>query len=354
VRRRVAIAVLGVAALLLAVRAALPILVERYVDDVLDRGEHYEGSIDEVDLALWRGAYRIEQLRVDHTEKKELRPLIAAERIDLSLRWSALLRGALVGEVDAYGVVYNVVAAPPHDDDALAQSGDDPSLGERLSKLFPFSIDRLEVHDGEIHYRDPHREPKVDVALTKVHLLAENWTNVRDVERERFARAWLRAKAFDSARLVATLEADPWASPPAFRFAAVSERIRLTELNDFLRAYGGFDVADGQLSVYTEVSAEDGRYEGYVKPIVTELDVLSEEPGDDFLDRVWEGFVGVVAEVFENQFSGRQATRIPIEGTWGDPAPDSLLTAIGNVLYNAFIRALPPRLEHPKRLAGSK
>ncbi len=346
------IAVLGVAVVLLAVRATLPILVERYVNDVLDRSEDYDGSIEEVDLALWRGAYRIEKLRLDHTEKEELRPLIAAERIDLSLRWSALLRGSLVGEVDAYGVVYNVVAGPPHDDDALAQSGEDPSLGERLSELFPFSIDRLEVHSGEIHYLDPHREPKVDIALTKVHLLAENWTNVRGVERERFARAWLRAEAFDSALLVASLETDPWTSPLEFRFAAMSEGIRLTELNDFLRAYGGFDVAEGQLSVYTEVDAKDGRYEGYVKPIVADLDVLSEEPGDGFLGRIWEGVVAAVAEVFENQLSGRQATQIPIEGRWGDLGPEDLLTALGNVLYNAFIQSLAPRLEHPERLAG--
>jgi hypothetical protein len=255
-----------------------------------------------------------------------------------------------VGEVDVHGLVYNVVAAPPAADEALAQTGEEPDLAERLSDLFPLSINRLEIHSGEIHYRDPHRSPAVDVALLDVEVLARNWSNVHDRSDERFARAWMRARALQSARLVASLEANPLASPPEFVLALVTEGIDLTELDAFLQAYGGFDAEAGQLDLYVEVEASDGRFEGYVKPVVRDLDVLGEEDErESWLARIWEGVVGVVAEVFENQFSGRQATRIPIEGEWGEMSPD-LVAAVTNVLYNAFIDALPAHLEHPERL----
>jgi len=350
-RRALPLAVL-IVGVLVAVRAALPELIERYVNRVLDeRTDKYEGRIEDVDLSLWRGAYTIDGLHLDHERVEELRPLLRADRIDLSISWRALLRGELAGEVEVQGFVYNVVAAPPESDAMLAQTGETPDLSERLSDLFPFSIDRLEIHDGELHYLDPHRSPKVDVALTEARLLAVNWDNTHDRSERRFGRAWLRSRIFESGRLAASLEADPMASPPEFMLAAIAKDIQLEHLNDFLRAYGGFDAEKGVLSLFLEVEAEDVRYAGYVKPLVSGLDVLGEEEGDDWIDRIWEGVVGVLAEIFENQAVERQATRIPIEGTWEEPTPD-LLRAIANVLYNAFIQALPARLEHPERLQG--
>ena len=35
---------------------------------------------------------------------------------------------------------------------------------DRVRKLFPIHINKVQVHDGELHYRAPYREPPVDVA----------------------------------------------------------------------------------------------------------------------------------------------------------------------------------------------
>ncbi len=45
-------------------RALLPIFLQRYVNRVLDRSEDYEGSVGDVDVALFRGAYTIEAVEI--------------------------------------------------------------------------------------------------------------------------------------------------------------------------------------------------------------------------------------------------------------------------------------------------
>ena len=47
---------------LLLLRALLPIAIQRYVNRVLDRNEHYGGHAGDVDVALIRGAYTIESV----------------------------------------------------------------------------------------------------------------------------------------------------------------------------------------------------------------------------------------------------------------------------------------------------
>ena len=57
--RRIVVTVAVIAVLLLAGRMALPVVVKRMVNDRLQRIPGYTGYVNEVDIALWRGAYRL-------------------------------------------------------------------------------------------------------------------------------------------------------------------------------------------------------------------------------------------------------------------------------------------------------
>jgi len=46
-------------------------------------------------------------------------------------------------------------------------------------------------------------------------------------------------------------------------------------VNDILRAYGRFDVAAGQFSVFPALSIRDGYINGYVKPMFSNLEVYN-------------------------------------------------------------------------------
>jgi hypothetical protein len=106
-------------------------------------------------------------------------------------------------------------------------------------------------------------------------------------------------------------------------------------------------VEAGSLSVHSELDAHDGRFRGYLKPIVAGAEFLT--PGEQEEQRaivnLWEGLVAATAEFFENRDAEQVAARVPISGSVADPAVNAW-GAIGSVWWNAFVEALPDRLEH--------
>ena len=65
----------------------------------------------------------------------------------------------------------------------------------------------------------------------------------------------------------------------------------------------------GTFSLYTEMAAKDGKFLGYVKPIITDLKVLgSQDRHDNFFHKIWESLIGAVGFVFKNQNKDQLAT----------------------------------------------
>ena len=123
--------------------------------------------------------------------------------------------------------------------------------------------------------------------------------------------------------------------------------LNLVEVNDFLKAYGKFDVQKGTFGVYTEAAAKDGKIIGYTKPIIKDLDVIEwkDEKEDPLGQKLLESVVGLGGWIFKNRSEDQVATEIEFEGELKDPAIN-VWSIIGETLRNAFIEALYPSLEH--------
>jgi len=131
-----------------------------------------------------------------------------------------------------------------------------------------------------------------------------------------------------------------------FVLNAEIKNTNLVLLNDFLKAYGNFDVNRGTFSLYTEMAAKDGKFLGYVKPIITDLKVLGpQDRHDSFFNKIWEALVGAVGFVFKNQNKDQLATKVTIKGNFKNPQTNTL-EAIWEVLQNAFIQALMPSIDN--------
>lgn len=66
----------------------------------LNQAEHYAGQIGDIDLSLLAGAYEIEHIEIVKSNGAVDEPLFSTPGLRFSLLWSALLNGAVVGEIE--------------------------------------------------------------------------------------------------------------------------------------------------------------------------------------------------------------------------------------------------------------
>ena len=340
----------GLAAVLVGLRAALPHIVLRYVNDALDELEGYSGHIEDVDINLYRGAYQIQGIRIVKSNGRVPVPFFTAEELDISVEWAALFDGDIVAEIDLHRPKLNFVKGPTP---KTSQTEPADNWTETVKELAPFNINRFAIHGGSVHYRDFHSEPKVNIYVQRIHGVARNLTNAADLGGSLVATFDARALAMHSGRLKLKGSYNPYAKHPTFEVDATLDGLNIKQLNSFLKAYASVDAESGKLSVDTELAASKGRFRGYVKPFIDDLQVLDwEKESEGFLSRVWEGVVEVAAEVLENQGKDRIATRVPLSGSVEGPDAD-IWSTIGGLLKNAFLEALRRGVEGEINLKGA-
>ena len=339
------------AVLLIAGRAALPYVVLWYVNKTLDEVPGYHGVVRDVDLALWRGAYAIDGLDVKRTGGEIPVPFFSCPRTEFSVSWGAIWNGALVGEIDFRRPVLNLVAGPTEE---TTQNDVDARWQDKVAELFPLRIDRFEVHDGTAHFRNFHTDPKVDVEIDDLHVLARNLTNSREVSETLVATIEAEGRPLGDAVLEVKSKLDPYAKEPTFDLDAKLERVDIRKLNDLLRAYGGFDAEGGTLAIYAELASANGAFTGYVKPLVEDLNILDlDEEAETPFHKLWEGLVDVVSRLFRNLPRDRFGTKVQYSGRYDQPKY-SVLAIIGQAVKNAFIKALSPELDESVGLGDAQ
>lgn len=342
-KSRLVIALAALAIVILLVRLALPKIVLDYVNSTLDRLESYSGEVADIDIHLIRGAYVIKGLKIQKTGGKVPVPFIEADRIDLSMQWSEIINGAIVGEIQVQHPQINFVKGPSKE---TSQSGLGQSWIELTGDLFPFRLNHVELNNAEIHYRDFHTAPKVDIYLDKIYAKAENLTNSRSVSNEKFAGLVIYNKPGENDPSIdIRAQMDSFAEAPAFELVFSVKNLRLAKLNEFFRAYGKFDVESGTFSMYSEIESAKGSYDGYVKPLFKDMKVIGPKDKDqNMLSKLWESIVGAAAKLLESEETERVATVIPIKGNFENKDID-VWAAIANLLRNAFIQAIRPGFE---------
>lgn len=340
-KSRLLFAVAAIVLVLLGLRIALPFWLTGYVNRALSQLEGYEGRVEDIDLHLFRGAYQIEGPTIRRTTPPVTEaPLFEATVIDLSISWHGLLRGALVGDVMLRQPVLNFVDVPG----AADQTGAGKPWQEVARDLMPLRVDRFSVVDGEVHWRNFQSTPPVDVYLQQIELTARNLRNTLGKGDALPATVTGEALVMKSGRLELDAAADPLAQPMDFDLDARLLGARLAELNPWLRAYAGLDAAGGELDAVLELTAQNGEFSGYLKPLARHIDLVDAQQDTNLLDRLYESGAGLITELLENQPRDQLATRVPIEGRLEDPEA-SLWPTLVNVLRNAFVEAFRPRFE---------
>ncbi len=334
--------------ILLIIRLFLPYFVLKYVNKKLSELNGYFGHVEDIDIALIRGAYVINHINIQkkvletHKDKFDTIPFFSSKEIDLSIQWKALFKGRIVCEVYIEDGRLNFVKGKHEKEDI---KGDTADFRKIVEDLIPFTVNHFEINNSQIHYIDPYSSPNVDIFMETINVKAENLSNVENKKTNLPSTVTASGKVYDG-NFKMNLKLDALADSPTFDLNAELTQVHLPSLNNFLQAYGNFDVKAGSFSVYAEFAAKNGEFGGYVKPILKNLDIVQwNKQEGNFKQIIWETIVGASAEIFQNQRKEQIASKIEMHGKFNKPNIN-LWKAISYILRNAFVNALKPSVDN--------
>jgi hypothetical protein len=201
-------------------------------------------------------------------------------------------------------------------------------------------IARLRFQDSELGLVNEAHAPSYRAYLSRVDLEIRNLSN-------RFsggpARARLSGQFLGSGQARATATFRTENAGPDLDLHASIEHADLTRMNDILRAYGKFDVAEGDFSFYSELRVRRGELSGYMKPLFANIKVYSPEQdrGKSFGKKLYERVVAGVATLLKSHREKAVATEVKLSGRLDNPQ-ESFLQILGKALENAFLKAILP------------
>ena len=327
---------------IIVVHLYLALWVRDYVNRKLSEIPDYRAHVEAVTLHLYRGAYQIHNIKIEKTTGHVPVPFFAAPLIDLSVQWKALLEGAFVGKIDFYSPQLNFTNGKSK---AEQQAAVDEPWAEKIKQLYPLKFNRFAVHNGEIHYRDFSSDPKVDVVVDRVQMVATNLTNSKKLSKSMVAEFQGTGRPLRSGEAKYQMSLDPYAPKPTFALNLELAEVPLVKLNDFAQAYGHFDFKSGTFRLATQVESNDGAFKGYVEPVFDNMNIgTSEQDKANPLSNLWAGIVNGLTKIVRNQPKNRFGTKVPFSGTFDQPQP-AILTTVFNAFRNAFVKAFEGKLE---------
>jgi hypothetical protein len=335
--------VLVIAGIIIAFRIALPFIIKNYVNNALQEMEGYSGSVDDIDLSLIRGAYVIKDVVIVAEEDTLPVPFMSVSRIDLSVHWGALFRGAIVGEVILENPVINFAV-----DGEMKQDGTETDWLKTVKDMLPVRINRFEIINGVISYRDFGADPEVDIYVEDFDLVITNLTNIENEEEK--LPSTLRGNGTTTGGGTVDIDAQMNAlrEIPDLDLTLTIEHLDMTALNDFVLVYTHTEVEEGTFNLYSEIVIDDGQLKGYVRPVLEDLRILDWEDEDKgLLEKTWEAIVEGVKIIFENPDEEQVATQTPIEGNLNQMDMDvGIWPTIWGLFKNAFVEAFSKGTEN--------
>ena len=318
--------------LLIAFRLLLPYIVKKYVNDVLKEIPGYYGQVEDIDLAIYRGAYVIHNLYLNKVNAGSKVPFLDFEKTDISIEWNALFNGKIVSEV----IMTRPKVIYVFEDQQEGKEPEVEAWTKALTDLVPIDINNFEVIDGTVAFVQLQADPNIDLNLKNIRL---NATNLRTVVlKERTLPSDIHATAVSVGNGQMNLDGrmNLVKEIPDMDIAISITEADVKALNDFTKHYAKIDFDSGTFEVFGEVAIADGYLKGSFKPIIKNAKLIGEDDG--FLATLWEGFVGFFKFILQNQKNDTLATKIPIEGDLNNVG-SKIWPTITGIFRNAWIKA---------------
>jgi hypothetical protein len=321
-------------------RLYLPTFAKNHVNKVLNDLPGYQGSVDDIDIALIRGAYVVRNLQLKRLDAKTDVPFLSIPQADISIEWRALFNGKIVSEIHLIGPQLIYVF-----EDQMQQGQQEPDTNDwtrALEDLVPIDINHLSVENGRLGLVKVNADPTLDIYMDQLQLTADNLQLVKSEEQNLTSPIQGTAVTIGQGQTKLKGRVNIIKKIPDMDISLSIENIDVTALNSLILHYANVDFSSGQLDIYSEAAVADGYLKGYLKPLLTDAKLIDQ--GDGFFKKLWEGVVGVFNFIFKNQSTDKVATKIPFEGDLDNVEAGAWQTFV-NILKNAWVKAFQDNID---------
>lgn len=320
---------------LIVVRLYMNAWLLDYINGVLGDIPGYHGSVDAIDIDLYRGAYRAHNLKVVKNTGHIPVPFVDIETVDLSIQWGALLHGRIVSDAELYRPVINFAVNRAG---TAEQTGANVDWTKPIKDLMPIDINVVTFNEGKLTYQDFSTNPKVNLYINHMAGEVRNLRNVVDASQPLPSTLIIKGDSIGKGDLNIKGRLNILKPVPDMDLDLKLENVNLPALSDYTNAYAAIDIRKGNLNVYSELVLKNNRISGYIKPIATNIALIDLEKDANPIKAVWQAVVAVVVQVFTNLPKDQFATKIPLEGNLDNIDTDTW-SAIAGIVRNAFISA---------------
>lgn len=326
---------------LIIFRMFLPTIVKRYVNKTLANIPGYYGQVEDIDIALYRGAYVIKGLYLKKVKAKTKVPFLDFPKTDISIEWKSIFKGKIVSEV----LMYNTEVIYMTKDWEATSSEEEPTKAvwtDVITDLIPIDINHFKLINGKFAYVDTEAKPDIDLQITSLDMTIDNIRNVVGTNKK--LPSPLTAKGASIGNGVLSLEGDIdiIKAIPDMDLNFSLKKINLTALNDFSSHYASIDFEAGDVGIYSELAIADSYMSGYFKTLIEGSKFIGKE--EPFKEKLWEGFVSFFRFILKNQKTNTLAVKVPIEGDLSNPEA-GVLPTIFSIFENAFIDAFDKEID---------
>lgn len=337
---------ISVIVLLIIIRLILPVILENMANKKLEGIKGFEGVVEDVDLKLYKGMYIIDSVYFLNKDTLFPEPLMIAKEVKVQIDWEALFdSGEVVAKITVVKPEVNIETRWDGEEGVKKrQTGQGVKWFDHFKKMSPLRFNQLNVEDGNVFYTDFTTSPNVDFRMTNISISASNLQNTKKLDTILPGDIHMSALLLNGGELEMNGALNFLKDPPDMNMNLTIEGMQLANANDAMRVYTNLDFDTGIFNLYSEMKMNDGQIDGYMKPVMDNVSIISKNENEDFLNTAWEYIAGGIVEVFENQQADQLATRVPVSGSIKNVNSDRS-AALWNILENAFVDAFRKSLE---------
>jgi hypothetical protein len=324
--------------ILVAVRLAMPALILKYANDYLASfSPIIHAQIDEIELSIFRGAYRAKGVSVKF--KRMDQKLMTIDSTEVSVAWREIFKGKILADIETLGANIYVSKAAIEELKKFSPK----EAKDAKERTIPLEIERFDLKDSQVTMLD-YQVFKRGEKL-KIEEINSRITNLTPKESFPLSYFTLTAKVQGSAPIKVAGKVNLKSDPISWDVDGTLESFQLPMANQFLKKNVPLTFVHGSADVFAEAKSEGGQIDGYIKPFFNELDVIkTDEEFKGTKHWAFEVVTAISNILLKNTKQNSMATRIPFR--FGKGMEVDTGEAIEKALQHGYETKIKPGLEN--------